>query len=91
MKGIERERESERESIIIAKSPKPRNKVQTKVDYTKLSFEFITQNYRLVYYFAQKWMNYRDIGISKNVIKIYFNPLFRRKGGTKSQILRSCK
>ena len=37
MKGIERERESERESIILAKSPKPRNKAQTKVDYTKLS------------------------------------------------------
>ena len=36
MKGIERER-VKMESIILAKSPKPRNKAQTKVDYTKLS------------------------------------------------------
>ena len=39
MKGIENKRESERESIILAKFPKPRNKAQTKVDYTKLSLE----------------------------------------------------
>ena len=42
MKGIERE--SERDSKILAKSPKPRNKAQTKVDYTKLSLKIITQN-----------------------------------------------
>ena len=42
MKGIERE--SERESIILAKCPKPRNKAQTKVEYTKLSLEIITHN-----------------------------------------------
>ena len=65
MKGIERE--SERESIILAKSPKPGDKSQTKVDYTKLSLEIITQNYRLVYYVAQKWVNYRDTGVSKNI------------------------
>ena len=52
MKGIERE--SERESEILVKSPKPRNKAQSKVDYTKLSREIIIQNYRLVYYVAQK-------------------------------------
>ena len=61
MKGIERER-SERESKILVNSPRPRNKAQTKVDYTKLSLEIITQNYRLVYYVAQKWVNYRDTG-----------------------------
>ena len=42
MKGIE----SERESKILVKSFKPRNKAQTKVDNTKLSLEIITQNYR---------------------------------------------
>ena len=36
------------ESIILAKSPKPRNRAQTKVDYTKLSLKIITKNYRLV-------------------------------------------
>ena len=55
MKGIERER---------VKSPKPRNKAQTKVDYTKSSLEIITQNYRLVYYVAQMWVNYNDTGVS---------------------------
>ena len=60
MKGIERE--SERESTLLVKSPKPRNKAQTKVDYTKLSLEIITQNYHLVYYVAQKWVNYGDTG-----------------------------
>ena len=49
----ERER-GERESKIIVKSPKPRNKAQTKVDYTKLSLEIISRNYQLVYYVAQK-------------------------------------
>ena len=39
--------------------------MQTKVDYTKLSLEIITLNYRLVYYVAQKWVNYRDTGVSK--------------------------
>ena len=61
MKGIERERERERESKILVKSPKPRNKAQTKVDYTKL-LEIITQNYHV----AQKWVNYRDTVVSKN-------------------------
>ena len=58
MKGTERE--SKRESKIFVKSPKLRNKAQTKVDYTKLSLEIITQNYQLVYYVAQNWVNYRD-------------------------------
>ena len=40
----DRERESERESKILAKSLKPRHKAQTKVDYTILSLEIITQN-----------------------------------------------
>ena len=62
----DRERVSERESIIIAKSPKPRNKGQTKVDYTKLSLKIITQNYRQEYYVEQKWVNCRDTGVSKN-------------------------
>ena len=44
--GGERDRESERESKILVKSSKPRNKAQTKIDYTKLSLEIITQNYR---------------------------------------------
>ena len=65
MKGIERERESR----ILVKSPKPRNKAQTKVDYTKLSLEIITQNYYLVCYVAQKWVNYRDTGESKKKYK----------------------
>ena len=51
MKGIERE--SERESKIIVKSPKPRNKAQTKVDYTKLSLAIISRNYQLVYYYTK--------------------------------------
>ena len=51
----DREGESERESKILVKSPKPRNKAQTKVDYlhkiisrnyyTKLSVEIIKQSY----------------------------------------------
>ena len=49
MKGIDRESES----TLIIKSPKPRNKAQTKVDYTKLSLEIITQNYYIVYYVAE--------------------------------------
>ena len=48
VKGIERERE------ILVKSPKPRNKAQTKVDYTKLSLVIMTRNYQLVYYVTQK-------------------------------------
>ena len=63
MKGIE----SDRESKIFAKSHLPRIKAQTKGDYTKVSLEFKTQNYRLVYYVAQKWVNYRDTGVPKNV------------------------
>ena len=35
----------------------------------KLSEEIMTRNYELVYYIAQKWMNYRDTGVSKNVGK----------------------
>ena len=46
MKGRGIQRESERKKIerkrIFGKSPKRRNKAQTKVDYTKLSFEIIT-------------------------------------------------
>ena len=53
MTGIERERQSERESKILVKSPKPRNKVQTKVDYTKLSLAIISRNYQLVYYYTK--------------------------------------
>jgi hypothetical protein len=69
VKGIEgeRERESERESKLLVKSPKPRNKARTKVDYTKLSLEIIPQNYRIVYYIEQKCVNYRDTGVSKNI------------------------
>ena len=63
VKGIE----SGRESKILVISPKPRNKPQTKVDYTKLSLEIMLQNYQLVYYVAQKWVNYRDTGVSKKV------------------------
>ena len=62
----ERDREIERESKILVKSHKPRNKAQTKVDYTNLSLEIISRNYQLVYYVAQKWVNYRDTGVSKN-------------------------
>ena len=51
VKGIERESVKGR-----VKFPKPRNKAQTKVDYTKLS---------LVYSVAQKWVNYRDTCVSK--------------------------
>ena len=51
----ERERErGERESKILVKSPKPINKAQTKVDYTKLSLAIMSRNYQLVYYVAQK-------------------------------------
>ena len=53
MKGIERERESEREIKILVKSPKPRNKAQTKVDYTKLSLAIISRNDQLVYYYTK--------------------------------------
>ena len=48
-----KERESERESKILVKSPKPRNKAQTKVDYTKLSLAIISRNYQLVYYYTK--------------------------------------
>ena len=34
--------------------------------YRKLSVEIITGNYQVVYYVAQKWVNYRDTGVSKN-------------------------
>ena len=44
VKGIERWK-SLRESKILVNSPRPRNKAQTKVDYTKLSLQIITQNY----------------------------------------------
>ena len=44
VKGIE----SERESKILVKSSKPRNKAQKKVDYTKLSLEIMSRNYQLV-------------------------------------------
>ena len=63
MKGIERVKERAR---ILVKSPKPRNKVQRKVDYknydaitmrrnydTKLSGEIISGNYELVYYVTE--------------------------------------
>ena len=39
---MDRERESERESKILVKSPKPRNR---KVDYTKLCCEIMSRNY----------------------------------------------
>ena len=55
MKGIVRE--SEKENKILIKSPKPRNKAYSKVDYTKLSLEIMSLNYQLVYYVAQKWVN----------------------------------
>ena len=70
--GIERERESERESKILIKYLKPRNKAQTKVDYTKLSLEIITQNYRSVNYVAQKWVNYRDTDVSKKIKNVWY-------------------
>ena len=35
--------------------------------YRKLSAEIITGNYDLVYYVAQKCVNYRDTGVSKNI------------------------
>ena len=48
----ERDRESERESKILVKSSKLRNKAQTKVDYknydAQLSAEIIRRNYDLV-------------------------------------------
>ena len=70
-----RERESERVSKILVKSPRPRKKAQTEVDYTKLKLEIITQNYRLVYYVAQKWVNYRDTGVYK--IKTHLNVIVK--------------
>ena len=27
----------------------------------------MSRNYQLVYYVAQKWVNYRDTGVSKNI------------------------
>ena len=61
------------------KSLKLRNKAQRKVNYKnsdaitmyeqKLSGEIMTQNYYLVYYVAQKCVNYRDTGVSKNTLK----------------------
>ena len=77
VKGIERE--SERESTLLVKSPKPRNKAKTKVDYTKLLLEIITQNYHQVYYVAQNRVNYRDPDVSKNKND-------RRVGSSKLQI-----
>ena len=47
---LERKR---RERKILGKSPKRRNKAQTKIDYTKLLLETITQNYLAVYYVAK--------------------------------------
>jgi hypothetical protein len=51
VKGIERE--CERESKILVKYPKPINKAQTKVDYTKLSLAMISRNYQLVNYYTK--------------------------------------
>ena len=53
------------DNLILVKSPKPRNKSQTKVDYAKLSLEIISRNYQLLYYVAQEGVNYRDTGVSK--------------------------
>ena len=55
-----------RERKILGKSPKRRDKAQTKVDYTKLSLEIITQNYLSVYYVA-KLVTYRDTAYLKIV------------------------
>ena len=54
-RGIEREsqRKKKERKRILGKSPKWRNEAQTKVDYTKLSLEIITQNYFSVYYVAK--------------------------------------
>ena len=68
MKGIERE--SERESKILVKSPKPRNNAQTKVDYTKLLLAIMSRNYQLVYYVAQKCVNYRNTGVPKHRVQM---------------------
>ena len=53
MKGIERVKGR-------VKSPKPRTKAKTNVDYTKLSLAIMSQYYQLVYiyYVAQKLMKY---------------------------------
>ena len=40
--------------------------IMTRNYYRKLSGEIMTVNYELVYYIAQKWMNYRDTSVSKN-------------------------
>ena len=71
--------DSERESKILVKSPKQRNKAQRKIDYknydTITMSEIITRNYQLVNYQEKlsasilcrgKCGNYRNTGVSKN-------------------------
>ena len=41
-------------------------KILTRNYEEKSSEEIITQNYQLVYYIAQKCVNYRDTAVSKN-------------------------
>ena len=69
----DREREIERESKILIKSPKPRNIAQTKVNYknydVQLSAEIMNRNYYTKFLpsilCCEKCGNYSDTGVSK--------------------------
>ena len=44
----------------------------------KLREEIIIRNYQLVYYVTQKFVNYRDTGVSKNIETHYFTLFCKR-------------
>ena len=46
--------------------------------YRKLSVEIIAGNYQLVYYVAQKCVNYRDTGVSKK--NMFYSAQIRIEG-----------
>ena len=50
-----------------------RRNYHRKLSASKLSGEILTHNYHLVYYVAEKCVNYRDTGVSKK--KIHYKKL----------------
>ena len=58
-------------SKILVKSPKPRNKVQRKVDYKNYDAKIMSRNYYMKFSASILWRekcgNYRDIVVSKNI------------------------